>query len=441
MSSIAVQSSTEYMPNFGGNTIMEEIYKLKMKELKLLGAPRFKQNIITKLVLVVEQIVSTLYDQLHGLTSEAIARSITKDFQLFSWFASEWERHGESTGKALPKQPHFFVKALVNPEIGLFKYGDKCYFHRKIVDEWKQNVYFIHTWEQQATDYSAAVASKRKNLTEVWTNRKSLCLYSRDKKFTAFPRGKYIDFDWGYEADKVQGEPAFTYILKGTQKTYKNTFGYKLEWFDDPFDRLLMTHKEWHNIDKIELQNILTETLILFHELIHVVTNTARQAENQNPDDELWPAMPEDYPVEEFTVDDWPVMGKKAGEEYMAALGGKKTEAAKEFLEKGGGEAKVWPFFTDGSGHGVEFCNMYSLFAGMRGQTTLCKVAYEKRKTRIELQKKLPGGLKRDQDSDGSGKKPPPHKEGSKPKKKYVPKQEKDGTTTWVQELYVKLKF
>ena len=185
MSSIAVQSSTDYMPNFGGNTIMEEIYKLKMKELKLLGAPRFKQNIITKLVLVVEQIVSTLYDQLHGLTSEAIARSITKDFQLFSWFASEWERHGESTGKALPKQPHFFVKALVNPEIGLFKYGDKCYFHRKIVDEWKQNVYFIHTWEQQATDYSAAVASKRKNLTEVWTNRKSLCLYSRDKKFTA----------------------------------------------------------------------------------------------------------------------------------------------------------------------------------------------------------------------------------------------------------------
>ena len=436
----ALVEEKDYVPNFGGNTIMEEIYQLKMAELKTLGVEPFKQAIRNKLVRVVEKIVTSFYQELYKSYGDK-SPTITKDFQLFSWFASEWQMHGESTeDKPLPVQPHFFIKALIDPEIGLFKYGDKCYFHRKEGEEWKQNVYFRHNWEEHSTDYSAAVAAKRKNLTEVWTNRKALCLYSRKYGFTAFPRGKLIDFDWGYEADKVQGEPAFKYILKGNEKTYKNTFGYKLEWFDEPFDRLLMTHQEWHNIDKIELQNILTETLILFHELIHVVTNTARQAEEMNPDDELWPAMPEDYPVEEFTVDDWPVMGKKAGEDYMAALGGKNTEEAKEFLEKGGGEAKIWPFFTDGSGHGVEFCNMYSLFAGMRGQTTLCKVAYEKRKTRIELQKKLPGGLKRGQDSDGSGKKPRPRKEKQK-KKKYVPKKEDDGTTTWVQQLYIKLKF
>lgn len=443
----ALVEEKDYVPDFGGNTIMEEIYQLKMEELKEIGAQQFKQKIINKLVIVVEQIVSTLYKQLHGLTSEAIAHKITSGFQLFSWFASEWERHGESTGNALPKQPHFFVKALVNPEIGLFKYGDKYFFHRKEGEKWKQNVYFIHNWEEHSTDYSAAVAAKRKNLTEVWTNRKSLCLYSRDRGFTAFQRGKYIDFDWGYEADKKQGEPSFKYVQKVEQKpkvTYTNIFGYELRWFDEPFERLIEKHQEWHNMDMVELQNILIETLILFHELIHVVTNTARQAEEMNPDDELWPAMPEDYPVEEFTVDDWPVMEKKAGDSYMAALGGKNTEEAKEFLEKGGGEAKIWPFFTDGSGHGVEFCNMYSLFAGMRGQTTLCKVAHEKRKTRIVLQKKLPGGLKRDQDSDGSGKKPRSHKEEGKQKKKkkkkYVPKNGPGGTT-WEQQLYIKLKF
>jgi hypothetical protein len=69
-------------------------------------------------------------------------------------------------------------------------------------------------------------------------------------------------------------------------------------------------------------------------------------------------------------------------------------------------------------------------------------VTHEKRKSRIEQQKKLPGGLKRDPDEvDGSGKKPRPPKGGSKPKKKYVPKKGDDGTTTWVQELYIKLKF
>jgi len=436
MSSLVKEQSTDYVPDFGSNQIMMEIYQAKMQELEELEPDAFKEVIHVKLVRVVEKIVNRMYQEAQEPMGKYV-EGITAEFQIFSWFASEWEKHGISTGKTLPTQPHFFVQALIDPDIGLFKYSDKCYFHRKEGEEWKQNVFFIHKWEDRETGYSAAVASKRSNLTEVWTNHKAICLYSRDKGFTPLPRGKLIDFDWGYEAAKVQGEPAYVYIDKERKNIYRNVFGWNPETFTNDFQEMLKVHPEWYNMDLVELQNILTETLILFHELIHVLTNTARQAEGQDPELELWPAMPQDYPVEQFTADDWPDFPtKKAAKNYMAALGDK--DEVKNFKKRG---TTIWPFFTDGNGHGVEFCNMYSLFAGMRGQTTLCAVTHEKRKERIRLQKKLPGGLKRGEDPDGSSKKPPPPEQTQKPKKKYVPKQGEDGTTTWVQELYIKLKF
>ena len=432
MSSLA-KESTEYVPDFGGNQIMMEIYQAKMQELTALGPDEFKAVIKDKLVQVVEKIVDYMYEAARDIYGNKI-NGITEQVQLFSWMASEWERHGESTGKAIPKQPHFFIKALIDPEIGLFKYSDKCYFHRKEGEVWKLNTYFIHEWEEHETGYSAAVSSNRQNLTEVWTNRKAICLYSRDKGFTALKRGKLIDFDWGYESDKTNGEPSYRYVEKREKNIYRNVFGWNPDMFLEEFTALMEIHAQtWVNIDMIELQNILTETLILFHELIHVLTNTAHQAEKQDPEEEVWPAMPQDYPVEEFSVKDWPDF--KGAKQYMAAIGKEEAEEYKKIGET------IWPFFSDGSGHGVEFCNMYSLFAGMRGQTTLCSVTHEKRKERIKQQKKLPGGLKRDPDLvDDSGKKPPPKGE-SKPKKKYVPKKGDDGTTTWVQELYIKLKF
>ena len=432
----ALVEEKDYVPNFGGNTIMEEIYQLKMTELKTLGAEPFKQIIHNKLVLVVEQIVSSFYQELDKSYGDK-SSVITKDVQLFSWFASEWQMHGESTeDKPIPAQPHFFIKALINPQIGLFKYGEKCFFHRKDGGVWKQNLFFRHVWEEKEKGYSAAVAAKTKSLTDVWTNRKALCLYSRKYGFTAFPRGKLIDFDWGYEADKRQGLPAVRYVQKEEQKptvTYTNIFGYELRWFDEPFERLIKNHPEWHNMDIIELQNILIETLILFHELIHVVTNTAHQAEKEDPDEEVWPAMPRDYPVEEFAVDDWPDFDK--ADEYKNAID---KEDKKQYEEIG---ETVWPFFSDGSGHGVEFCNMYSLFAGMRGQTTLCSVSHYNRKSRITAQKKKPGGIARPKESDGSQEKPRQLKKKAVKKKRLVPKNTEGGGTTWVQQLYIKLKF
>ena len=88
----------------------------------------------------------------------------------------------------------------------------------------------------------------------------------------------------------------------------------------------------------------------------------------------------------------------------------------------------IWPFFSDGSGHGVEFCNMYSLFAGMRGQTTLCSVVFEPRRRRRELQKKKPGGIARPKESDGSQAKPRTLGGSQAKKKRAEPK--KDGDTT-----------
>ena len=434
MSSLAKEQSTDYVPDFGGNQIMMEIYQAKMLELNALGPDAFKTVIKDKLVRVVEKIVDSMYEAAREIYGDKI-NGITEQVQLFSYMASEWERHGESTGKPIPKQPHFFIKALVNPDIGLFKYSDKCYFHRKEGEEWKLNTYFIHEWEERETGYSAAVSAKRQNLTEVWTNRKAICLYSRDKGFTALKRGKPIDFDWGYEADKKNGEPSYRYVEKEEKNIYRNVFGWNPDMFIEEFTALMEIHRDtWVNMDMIELQNILIETLILFHELIHVLTNTAHQAEGQDTEIEVWPAMPRDYPVEEFTVEDWPDF--KSAKQYMAAIG---QEEAEKYSDVG---RTIWPFFSDGSGHGVEFCNMYSLFAGMRGQTTLCSVTHERRKERIAQQKKLPGGLKRDPDEeDGSGKKPRPPPGGSKPKKKYVPKKEDDGSTTWVQQFYIKLKF
>ena len=430
-----MSSEKEYVPDFGGNAIMEEIYKLKMMELKTLGVEPFKQVIRNKLVRVVEKIATSFYQELYNSYGDK-SSVITKDAQLFSWFASEWQRHGESTeDKALPAQPHFFIKALIDPDIGLFKYGDKCFFHRKEGSTWKQDLFFKHEWEETERGYSAAVAAKTKSLTDVWTNRKALCLYSRKYGFTAFPRGKLIDFDWGYEADKRQGKPAVRYVLKTEQKpatTYTDIFGYQLRWFEEPFARLIQNHPEWHNMDMVELNNILIETLILFHELIHALTNTAHQKENQDPELEAFPAMPKDYPAEEFTVDDWPDFDKS--DEYIQAIG---KDEAKEYEAIGN---TVWPFFSDGSGHGVQFCNMYSLFAGMRGQTTLCSVSYHNRKARIAAQKKLPGGIARPKESDGSQEKPRQLKKKAVKKKRLVPKKTEDGGTTWTQ-LYLKLKF
>lgn len=454
MSSISVA----YVPNLGKNQIMLEMYTKKMEELKELGAEKMKAIIHNKIVLVVEQVANTLYQQLSTLVEDTQARDITSKWQLFSWFASEWEKFGESTddkGGKVKKQPHFFVQALINPDIGLFKYGEKCYFHSLVDGSWKQNVYFIHKWEQKEIGYSAAVALKRQNLTEVWTNRKAICLYSAKEKFTALQRGKQIDFDYGYTGNKdSDNNPSFLYVEKQQKNVYRNVFGYDPADFKADFERLLAEHDDWHGMDMVELQNILTETLILFHELIHVLTNTAHQSENQanqasegdevfqDPEVELFPAMPEDYPLEEFTNEDWPDMGE-AAKDYIVVLGGKKSEAAKEFLEKGGGVARIWPFFTDGDGHGVEFCNMYSLFAGMLGQTTLCSVIYEKRKTRIALQKQLPGGIARPKESDGSQQKPRNLKSKAKKKKRFVPK-EGGGGTTWSElskQLYIKLRF
>ena len=449
MSSLATEESTQYLPDFAGNRIMMEIYQTKMAELRDIGAQQFKQNIKNKLVAVVEQVVNTMYRDVTELVGSQAA-DITREFQLFSWFASEWEHLGESTGKPAPKQPHYFIKALINPEIGLFKYGDKYYFHRKEEEfggvEWKQNTYFIHEWEERETGYSAAVAARRKNLTSVWTNRKALCLYSRDKGFTPLQRGKKIVFEWGYEADVKQGEPAYKYVERKDAGTYSDTFGYRIADFEVEFVDMLRRHDEWHNMDLIELNNILIETLILFHELIHVITNTAHQAEGQDPEVEVFPAMPRDYPVEEFTVEDWPDFDQ--AKDYMKAID---AFDRKEYERIG---KTIWPFFSDGSGHGVEFCNMYSLFAGMRGQTTLCAVAYEKRKTRIALQKKNPGGIKRPEESDGSQKKPQAGLAGQAKKKRANPKTGDDGTTTWsvpktgsipsfgdTTELFVKLKF
>ena len=451
MSSISVA----YVPDLGENQIMLEMYTKKMEELKELGAEKMKAIIHNKIVLVVEQVANTLYQQLSTLVEDTQARDITSKWQLFSWFASEWEKFGESTddkGGKVKKQPHFFVQALINPDIGLFKYGEKCYFHSLVDGSWKQNVYFIHKWEQREIGYSAAVALKRQNLTEVWTNRKAICLYSAKEKFTALQRGKQIDFDYGYTGNKdSDNNPSFLYVEKQQKNVYRNVFGYDPADFKEDFERLLAEHDDWHGMDMVELQNILTETLILFHELIHVLTNTAHQSENQanqasegdevfqDPEVELFPAMPEDYPLEEFTVEDWPDMGE-AAKDYIKALGDD-DEAAKEFLKKGDGVARIWPFFTDGDGHGVEFCNMNSLFAGMLGQTTLCSVIYEKRKTRIALQKQLPGGLKRPETGLSGHEKPPaPRREGGG-KQKYVRKQEEDGTTTWAKQLYIKLRF
>jgi hypothetical protein len=431
MSSLAKEESTDYVPNFGGNKIMLEIYQAKMAELNSVGTDQFRQNIKSKLVSVIQQIVTEMYENIHSLLPIGRAQAVTKDFQLFSWFASEWETLGERTGKPIPKQPHFFIKALVNPDTGLFKYGDKCYFHRKEGEEWKLNTYFIHEWEEREKGYSAAVGAMKSNLTTMWTNRKALCLYSRQYGFTPFPRGKFIDFDYGYEADKKQGEPSYKYVEKEEKGIYTDTFGYKVSDFDGPFADMLVSHPEWHNMDMIELKNILIETLILFHELIHVVTNTAHQVEGEDTESEMWPAMPRDYPVEEFTVEDWPDF--KGAKQYMTAIG---KEEAEKYSRVG---RTIWPFFSDGSGHGVEFCNMYSLFAGMRGQTTLCSVSYEKRNRRKALQKKLPGGIARPKESDGSREKP--KLRSPKSKKKYVPKKGDDGTTTWVQQLYIKLKF
>ncbi len=429
MSSLATASSTDYVPDFNGNRIMEEIYQAKMSELKSIGAEQFKENIKTKLCAVVEQIVNSMYQT---LTSEipgirpGAHELITQEFQLFSWFASEWERLGESTtNKPIPKQPHFFIKALIDPEIGLFKYNDKFYFYRKEGVEWRQNTFFIHNWEERDTGYSAAVAAKRQNLTSVWTNRKALCLYSRDKGFTPLPRGKALNFEWGYEADVKQGEPSYKYIdkpAKGQEQTYNDVFGYRIADFEVPFIDMLVRNTHWHNMDLVELNNILIETLILFHELIHVITNTAHQAEGQDPEIETFPALPRDYPVEEFTVEDWP--GFDQAKDYMAAI----DEFDREEYKRIG--QTIWPFWSDGSGHGVEFCNMYSLFAGMRGQTTLCSVAYEKRKKRIALQKKNPGGIARPKESDGSQKKPRAVA-GQAKKKRANPKTGDDGTTTW----------
>ena len=136
-----MSSEKDYVPNFGGNAIMEEIYQLKMAELKTLGVEPFKQVIRNKLVRVVEKIVTSFYQELYKSYGDK-SSVITRDAQLFSWFASEWQRHGESTeDKALPAQPHFFIKALIDPDIGLFKYGDKCFFHRKEGSTWKQDLF------------------------------------------------------------------------------------------------------------------------------------------------------------------------------------------------------------------------------------------------------------------------------------------------------------
>ena len=168
MSSVT-KESTQYVPNFGGNQIMMEIYQAKMQELEKEGAARFKDIIKDKLVRVVEKIVDSMYEAAREIYGNKI-NGITEQVQLFSYMASEWERHGESTGKKIPKQPHFFIKALIDPEIGLFKYSDKCYFHRKEGEEWKLNTYFIHEWEEREIGYSAAVSAMRQNLTEVWSN-------------------------------------------------------------------------------------------------------------------------------------------------------------------------------------------------------------------------------------------------------------------------------
>jgi hypothetical protein len=441
MSSLAKEQSTDYVPDFGGNQIMLEIYQAKMAELNSVGTDQFRQNIKSKLVIVVQQIVTEMYENIHVLLPSEQAQAVTKDFQLFSWFASEWETLGEPTGEStgkLRKQPHFFVKALVNPDTGLFKYGDKCYFHRKEGEEWKLNTYIIHEWEEREKGYSAAVGAMKSNLTTIWTNRKALCLYSREYRFTPFQRGKLIDFDYGYAADKHGHIPAYRYVKPEEKGTYTNIFGYRLEDFQVEFQDMLNRNPQWHNMDMVELKNILIETLILFHELIHVVTNTAHQVEKQDTESEMWPAMPRDYPVEEFTVEDWPDFTQ--ADEYKKAID---KEDKKQFEEKG---ETVWPFFSDGSGHGVEFCNMYSLFAGMRGQTTLCSVSYEKRKTRRALQKKLPGGIARPK-----VRKQPVGPKLHSPKSnstKYVPQQEEDGTTRWVKkpttlakQLYIKLRF
>ena len=430
-----MSSEKNYVPNFGGNAIMEEIYKLKMAELMEQGVERFKQAIRDKLVCVVEKIATSFYQELYKSYGDK-SYGITKDFQLFSWFASDWQRHGESTeDQPLPAQPHFFIKALIDPEIGLFKYGDKCFFHRKEGGVWKQDIFFKHEWEEREKGYSAAVGAMTKSLTKVWTNRKALCLYSRKYGFTAFPRGKLIDFDSGYESDKRQGRPAVRYVKKVEQKptvTYTDMFGYKLRWFKEPFATLIQNHPEWHDMDMVELNNILIETLILFHELIHALTNTAHQKENQDTELEAFPAMPKDYPAEEFAEDDWPKFDE--ADVYIDAID--KAEA-KEYEAIG---KTIWPFFSDGNGHGVEFCNMYSLFAGMRGQTTLCAVSRHNRKDRIAAQKKLPGGIARPKKPDGSQEKPRPLESKAKKKKRLQPKKE-GGGTTWVKQLYIKLRF
>lgn len=431
-----MSSEKKYVPNFGGNAIMEEIYNLKMAELAATGVEPFKQAIRDKLVRVVEKIATSFYQELYNSYRDK-SHGITKDVQLFSWFASEWQRHGESTeDKPLPVQPHFFIKALIDPEIGLFKYGDKCFFHRKEGGVWKQDLFFKHEWEEKERGYSAAVGAMTKSLTKVWTNRKALCLYSREHGFTAFPRGKLIDFDSGYESDKQLGHPAVRYVRRGEQKptvTYTDMFGYKLRWFEEPFATLIQKHPEWHNMDMVELKNILIETLILFHELIHALTNTAHQKENQDTESEAFPAMPKDYPAEDFAEDDWPDFDE-AGL-YMKAIS---KDDAEEYEDIG---KTLWPFFSDGSGHGVEFCNMYSLFAGMRGQTTLCAVSRHNRKDKIAAQKKLPGGIARAEEPDGSQVKPGLKSPKAKKKKILQPEKEGDGTTTWVQQLYIKLRF
>ena len=465
MSSLAKESSTAYMPDFGGSEIMEEIYQVKMAELKSIGAQQFKQNIKNKLVRVVEQIVNELYMELSTEIAPGPAQKLTSEFQLFSWFASTREQLGiPTTGKPLKKQPHYFIKALINPEIGLFKYGDKYYFHNKHEEfgevKWYQTLFFMHYWEERETGYSAAIAAKRKDYTDVWTNRKMMCVYSRQAGFTPLVRGKVIDFDYGYEADKVQGKPAYRYVKKEEKGTYTDIFGYRLQDFQVEFQDMLNRNSQWHNMDMIELNNILIETLILFHELIHVVTNTAHQIENvrnqvtagdegyQDTELEVFPAMPRDYPVEEFVTEkdgDWPDFDQ--AKDYMKAID---DFDRKEYQRIG---ETIWPMFSDGSGHGVEFCNMYSLFAGMRGQTTLCSVAFEPRRRRIAQQKKKPGGIARPKESDGSQKKPRALG-GSKAKKKRAEPKKDGDTTMWTlptkgsipsfgkpSELLVKLKF
>ena len=104
MSSVAEEESTEYVPDFGNNKIMMEIYQAKMQELAASGADAFKAAIKDKLVLVVEKIVDYMYEAAREIYGDKV-NGITEDVQLFSYMASEWERHGESTGKQIPKQP------------------------------------------------------------------------------------------------------------------------------------------------------------------------------------------------------------------------------------------------------------------------------------------------------------------------------------------------